>query len=308
MTITIITHPAGLEHNMGEGHPERPERLAAVLELLDRPPFDQVPREEAPRADRGQLERVHDPAHVRRLFDMSPAEGLVMLAPDTRMGPPSLEAALRAAGAVIRGTDLVLGEAGGRVFCAVRPPGHHAEPDKAMGFCLFNSVAVAAAHALGHHGLERVAIVDFDVHHGNGTQAAMAGEPRCLYLSSHQSPLYPGTGHSDERGSGNIVNAPLPPGAGSEAFREAWESILLPALAEFRPQLIFISAGFDGHRADPLATMELEAGDFAWLTRKLVALADEHAQGRVVSALEGGYDLEALQDSVRAHLDTLSAE
>jgi acetoin utilization deacetylase AcuC-like enzyme len=307
MTLTIITHPAGLEHSMGEGHPERPERLAAVLELLDQPPFDQLPREEAPRADRAQLERVHDPAHVRRLFDMSPAEGLIMLDPDTRMGPSSLEAALRAAGAVIRGTDLVLGEAGGRVFCPVRPPGHHAEPDKAMGFCLFNSVAVAAAHALEHHGLDRVVIVDFDVHHGNGTQAAMADEPRCLYLSSHQSPLYPGTGGADERGSGNIVNAPLSPGAGSEAFREAWEETLLPALAEFRPQLIFISAGFDGHRADPLATMELETEDFGWLTRKLVEVADEHAQGRLVSALEGGYDLEALKDSVGAHLEALGA-
>lgn len=305
MTLTIITHPSGLEHEMGEGHPERPERLAAVLEVLGQPPFDGLPREEAPRAETAQLERVHDPAHVRRLFDLSPSDGLVLLDPDTRMGPPSLEAALRAAGALIRGTDLALSGAGTRVFCPVRPPGHHAEPDKAMGFCLFNNVAVAAAHALEEHGLERVAVVDFDVHHGNGTQAAMAAEPRCLYLSSHQSPLYPGTGAADERGAGNIVNAPLPPGAGSEAFRAAWEETLLPALAQFRPQLILVSAGFDGHRADPLATMELEAGDFGWLTGRLAELADEHARGRLVSTLEGGYDLDALRDSVRAHLEAL---
>lgn len=307
MSLTIITHPACLAHEMGEGHPECPDRLAAVLEVLDASPFDRLPREEAPRAETTQLERVHDPDYVRRLFDMSPAEGLVMLDPDTRMGPPSLEAALRAAGAVLRGTDLVMGGAGRRVFCAVRPPGHHAEPDKAMGFCLFNSVAVAALHALEHHGLERVAVVDFDVHHGNGTQAAMAAEPRCLYLSSHQSPLYPGTGRADDRGAGNIVNAPLPPGAGTEPFRAAWEETLLPALAEFRPQLIFVSAGFDGHRADPLATMELETEDFGWLTGRLAEVADEHAQGRLVSALEGGYDLAALKDSVRAHLEVLSA-
>lgn len=305
MNVTIITHPACLEHEMGEGHPERPARLKTVLELLDGPPFDSLPREEAPRAEVEQLERVHDPDYVKRIFEMSPAEGLVLLDPDTRMGPPTLEAALRSAGAVVRGTDLAVSGAAKRVFCPVRPPGHHAEPDRAMGFCVFNGIAVAAAHALEHHGLERVAIVDFDVHHGNGTQAAMLSEARCLYVSSHQSPLYPGTGLAEERGAGNIVNAPLPPGAGSTEFRETWYSELLPRLAEFRPQMVLVSAGFDAHVSDPLATMELEAEDYGWLTGELVRLAEEHAAGRVVSVLEGGYDLQALRASVAAHLEAL---
>lgn len=305
--LSVITHPACLEHRCGDSHPERPERLQAVLEALDSPPFDTLPRLEAARADSSQLKLAHEPVYVQRIFDLSPANGLIALDPDTYMGPASLEAALRAAGALCQAVDEIVAGRSRRVFCAVRPPGHHAEPDRAMGFCFFNNVAVGALHALENQDFSRVAVVDFDVHHGNGSQAILADEPRCLYLSSHQSPLYPGTG---ERTSSNehVINAPLPPNADPEAFRAVWREELLPALDSFQPQLLFISAGFDGHRLDPLAQMRLETDDFGWLTGKLVRVAEQHAQGRVVSALEGGYHLEALKDSVRAHLQALGAD
>jgi acetoin utilization deacetylase AcuC-like enzyme len=231
----------------------------------------------------------------------------MMLDPDTVLSPASAEAALRAAGAAVAAVDAVLGAGERRAFCAVRPPGHHATADTAMGFCLFNGVAVAAAHALAK-GLERVAIVDFDVHHGNGTQAIFEHESRVLYLSSHQLPLYPGSGQGDERGLGNIRNAPLPPEADGAAFRAAWREHLLPVLDDFRPQLLLVSAGFDGHWRDPLAQLRLQADDYAWLTRELVAIAARHAQGRVVSALEGGYDLDALRECSVAHVGALMAD
>ena len=303
----LYTHPACLEHDPGEGHPESPARLRAVLQALDDPRFASLERGEAPRATREQLERVHDAAYVDHIFTSAPAAGHARLDPDTVMSPGSLEAALRAAGAACAAADAVLTGAAKCAFCAVRPPGHHATRGEAMGFCLFNSVAVAAAHALAVHGLQRVAIVDFDVHHGNGTQDIFRHDPRVLYASSHQMPLYPGTGAAGERGDGNIVNAPLAPGAGSTEFRAVWDGTLLPELEMFRPQLLLVSAGFDAHARDPLAQLQLAADDYAWLTRRLCQLADRHAEGRIVSALEGGYDLAALRECTAAHVAALQA-
>jgi acetoin utilization deacetylase AcuC-like enzyme len=303
--LRLYTHPACLEHDPGRGHPESPARLQAVLAALDRDRFASLDRIEAPRASREALERVHAPAYVTRILASEPAEGIVRLDEDTAMSPNSAEAALRAAGAVVAAVDAVLNDTASRAFCAVRPPGHHASADQAMGFCLFNNVAVGAAHALAGHGLERVAIADFDVHHGNGTQDLFAREPRVLFLSSHQSPLYPGSGAASETGVGNLVNAPLPPGTGSQAFRRTWEEVLLPRLNAFAPQLLLISAGFDAHRDDPLAQLQLEADDYAWLTTRLLDLACMHAAGRVVSTLEGGYDLGALAVCAAAHVGAL---
>ncbi len=298
--MRLYTHPACLQHDTGPGHPESPARLRAVLEALDDPCFADTERMEAPCATREILLRVHDAAYVESIFAN---EGhSLRLDPDTVMSPASLEAALRAAGAVCAAVDDVMDGKTQRAFCAVRPPGHHATRDTAMGFCLFNSVAVAAAHAIERHGLRRVAIVDFDVHHGNGTQDIFWNDPRVQYLSSHQMPLYPGTGSRNQRGAGNIVNAPLPPGADSNEFRAAWDEILLPALDAHRPQLLLISAGFDAHRNDPLAQLRLDADDYAWITQRLRALAGTHAQGRMVSALEGGYDLTALRECTIAHV------
>ncbi|HEY3521627.1 MAG TPA: histone deacetylase family protein [Rhodanobacteraceae bacterium] len=298
--MRFYTHPACLRHDTGLGHPESPARLRAVLEALDDPRFAGIGRMEAPRATREQLLRAHDVSYVDGIF--ANAGQSLRLDPDTVMSPGSLEAALRAAGAVCAAVDAVMNGETTRAFCAVRPPGHHATRDTAMGFCIFNSIAVAAAHAMEQHGLKRVTIIDFDVHHGNGTQDIYWNEPRVQYLSSHQMPLYPGTGSRNERGAGNIVNAPLSPDAGSREFRAAWEEILLPALEAHRPQLLLISAGFDAHRNDPLAQLQLDTDDYAWITQRLCALADTHAQGRMVSALEGGYDLGALRECTDAHV------
>ena len=300
------THTACLLHDTGPGHAERPERLSAVTGAL-RDAFPDVTWFEAPRATRGQLLRVHDASLLASVLDThSPAR--VHLDPDTVLSPASAEAALRAAGAAVAATDAVLHATDRRrAFCAVRPPGHHATRDVAMGFCLFNSLAVAAAHALDDGRLARVAIVDFDVHHGNGTQAIFEHDPRVLYLSSHQSPLYPDTGYPDERGEGNVHNAMLRPGSGSDAFRATWRDALLPELEAFRPQLVFISAGFDAHWRDPLAQLQLQADDYAWLTRELVGVANRHADGRVISMLEGGYDLDALRECSVAHVRGLSS-
>ena len=302
-SLHFYTHSACLQHDTGPAHAERPARLEAVTSAL-REAFPRVPWSDAPRATRGQLLRVHDDALLRLVLD-TPFADSIALDPDTVLSKGSAEAALRAAGAGVAAVDAVIAEAAPRAFCAVRPPGHHATPSVAMGFCLFNNIAVAAAHALDAHGLARVAIVDFDVHHGNGTQAAFEGDQRVLYLSSHQMPLYPDTGYANERGVGNVVNAPLRPGAGGEAFRSAWSQILLPVIDAFRPQLLLISAGFDAHRLDPLAQLQLEADDYAWLTTELVALADRHSHGRVVSMLEGGYDLTALRECSVAHVRAL---
>jgi len=301
--MRLYTHPACTRHDPGPGHAERPLRLVAVTEAL-RESFPDLDWHEAPRASRGQLLRVHDDALLALVLD-TPVDGPMALDPDTVLGPGSAEAALRAAGAGIAAVDAVMHGEVRRVFCAVRPPGHHATPSVAMGFCLFNNIAVAAAHACDKHGLSRVAVVDFDVHHGNGTQAIFDTDPRVMYLSSHQMPLYPDTGYANERGVGNIVNAPLPPGCDGEAFRRVWREQLLPTMESFRPQLVFISAGFDAHKRDPLAQVELEGEDFAWITRELVAIARRHGDGRVVSMLEGGYDLAALREASVAHVGAL---
>jgi acetoin utilization deacetylase AcuC-like enzyme len=303
--LRLYTHPACLQHDPGPGHPESPARLAAVLRALDHDRFAALDRVEAPRASREQLLRVHRAAHVERILDAAPVSGTLRLDEDTVISPGSAEAALRAAGAVVAAVDAVLAGDIGHAFCAVRPPGHHAMPERAMGFCLFDNVAVAAAHALAAHALKRVAIVDFDVHHGNGSQAIFEREPRVLYVSSHQSPLYPETGRENEHGVGNIVNGCLSAGDGSYAFRELWDGLLLPRLHAFRPQLVLVSAGFDAHRDDPLAELQLGSEDYAWLTAKLVELAHRHAGGRLVSALEGGYDLAALATCTAAHVGEL---
>lgn len=305
--MRVYTHPACFEHDTGPGHPESPARLRAVLAALDDPRLVSLERVEAPRATREQLLDVHAAAYVDQIFASTPVDGYVQLDPDTVMSPGSLEAALRAAGAACAAVDAVLTGSTQRAFCAVRPPGHHATHDQAMGFCLFNNLAVAAAHALATHGLQRVAIVDFDVHHGNGTQDIFRHDPRALYASSHQIPLYPGTGAASEHGDGNIFNAPLRPGAGSTEFRAVWDKTLLPELDLFRPQLLLISAGFDADARDPLAQLNLETDDFAWITERLIELADRHADGRVVSALEGGYDLDALREGTAAHVGALMA-
>ena len=305
MSCLVYTHPSCLAHDPGPGHPESPSRLAAVLEALDDPRFAALARNEAPRATREQIARVHAQSLIGEVLDESDTTGWRRLDPDTVMSPASAEAALRAAGGVCAAVDAVVAGEARRAFCAVRPPGHHATPNTAMGFCLFNSIAIGAAHAIAVHGLSRVAIVDFDVHHGNGTQDIFWSDPRVLYASSHQWPLYPGTGARSETGAGNIVNAPLKPGAGSADFRAAYTDTVLPALDAFAPELVMISAGFDAHRLDPLANLNLDGDDYAWITARLAELADKHARGRIVSSLEGGYSLTALRESVTAHVGAL---
>lgn len=307
MTTVFFTHPACLEHDTGQGHPERPQRLEAVLLALDEPEFGKLERREAPQAEISHIARVHDKSYASDLLARVPQRGWVALDGDTLMSPGSGEAALRAAGAMIAAVDLVMKNGAANAFCGVRPPGHHAESDMAMGFCLFNNVAIGAAHACAVHGLKRVAIIDFDVHHGNGTQHMFEHDAQVFYASTHQMPLYPGTGARSEKGVGNICNAPLPPFAGGDEFRDAYEEIVLPALDRFRPELIMISAGFDAHRADPLASLELEAEDFGWVTERLTEMARVHCGGRLVSTLEGGYDLEALAESSAAHVAALLA-
>ncbi|MEP6634043.1 MAG: histone deacetylase family protein [Luteimonas sp.] len=307
--MPVYTHPACLLHDTGPGHAERPERLSTVLAALRAAPLD-LDWREAPRATRGQLLAAHSESLVATVLETSFGErapARIMLDPDTALSPESSEAALRAAGAAVAAVDAVMSGEHQTAFCAVRPPGHHATADTAMGFCLFNSVAVAAAHALAKHGLTRVSVIDFDVHHGNGTQAIFESDARVQYLSSHQMPLYPDTGFADERGIGNIFNAPLPPGAGGTAFRDVWTAGLLPAIDAFKPQLLLVSAGFDAHWRDPLAQLQLEAEDFAWITRELLTLAGRHSQGRLVSMLEGGYNLQALGECSVAHVAALQA-
>lgn len=305
--MRVYTHPACLDHQPGPGHPECPARLQAVLDALHAA-FPSLDWREAPLASREAASRVHAAALVDAVFDAKfDGAALLRLDADTAMSPASPEAARRAAGAVIAAVDAVLAGEVPRAFCAVRPPGHHATRDSAMGFCLLNGIAIGAAHAVHAHGLSRVAVVDFDVHHGNGTEAIFAAEPRVQYLSSHQHPLYPGTGLEDDTGVGNVVNAPLPPRSGSAAFRDAWRTRLLPALEAFRPQLLLVSAGFDGHRLDPLADLELGPEDYRWLSAELADLAGRHCGGRLVSVLEGGYSLTALRECSVAHLRGLGA-
>jgi len=297
------THPTCLDHDPGPEHPEQPARLRAVLDALHRA-YPDLAWRDAPLARRGDLLRVHGEALIDEV--LAPvADGLHRLDPDTAMSPGSGKAALHAAGAGLAAVDAVMAGEAETAFCAVRPPGHHATADTAMGFCLFNNIAVAAAHARDRHGLERIAIVDFDVHHGNGTQAIFQAEPKVAYFSTHQSGLYPHSGSVYERGAGNLHNALLPPGSGGFRFRNTWLDTLLPALDEFRPQLLLVSAGFDAHLADPLADLMLDAEDFAWITTELRTIARRHGSGRVVSMLEGGYNLDALAESAVAHVGAL---
>lgn len=309
MTTLLYTHPSSLAHDTGPGHPEQQARAKTLYAAFDREEqegrFQAVERREAPKASREQLELIHDSQFVEAVLSAVPDEGYVRIDADTVMSPATGEAALCQAGGVCAAVDAVIGGEAKNAFCALRPPGHHAEPDRAMGFCLFNGVAIGAMHALVSHGLSKTAIFDFDVHHGNGTQAAFEREPRVQYLSTHQWPLFPGTGAKEEIGVGNIVNRPLPAGTASRAWRDVVESDIFTAIDDFAPDLLMISAGFDAHRADPLANLELVEDDFAWVTEGLIELADKHARGRVVSVLEGGYDLNALTSSCLAHLNAL---
>ena len=308
MTTGLFTHPACLGHETPPGHPESVDRLRAVLHELQH--IDGLTREEASAASREDLALAHDPKLIGKVLDTLAAEAarehFVRVDADTAMSAGSAEAALRAAGAVIDACDSVMAGRITNAFCAVRPPGHHAERARSMGFCLFNNVAVGAMHLRAKRGLKRIAVIDFDVHHGNGTQDIFWNDPDLFYASTHQWPLYPGTGQPSEKGvANNVLNAPLPPGAGSEAFRAAMSKIVLPALDSFRPEFVFISAGFDAHRADPLAELRLDESDYAWATSEICALAAKHCGGRVVSALEGGYDLDALARSAAAHVGAL---
>ncbi|MGH7045379.1 MAG: histone deacetylase family protein [Stellaceae bacterium] len=305
MTTFLYTHDACLEHDPGDHHPESPDRLRAVLAAISGPQFAALERRQAPQAALDDVLRIHSRRHVERVLGAVPRSGHAAIDADTVLSPGSGRAALHAAGAVVAAVDAVVAGEADNAFCAVRPPGHHAEPERAMGFCLFNNVAIGALRARDVHRLERVAVVDFDVHHGNGTQAAFAPDDSLFYASTHQSPLYPGTGAASETGMGNIVNVPLRPMSGSGPFRLAMKGQVLPALDAFSPELVLISAGFDAHQADPLAQLMLDEADFAWITEELCGIALRHAQGRLVSTLEGGYDLAALGASAAAHLRVL---
>lgn len=303
MTVALISHPDCTRHEMGQGHPECPGRLFAIQDLLVGTRLDSVLRhEDAPLATREQLIRVHDPAYVDRIFQIAPQVGYVSLDPDTLMCPHTVPAALRATGAVVRAIDLVMQKQVEHVFCAVRPPGHHAERGRAMGFCVFNNVAVGAGHALAHYPIERVAVVDFDVHHGNGTEQIFRNEPRVLLCSTFQHPFYP---YSQVANHAHLVEVPLPAGTDGPTFRQAFKTRVLPALEGFCPEIILISAGFDAHREDPLASLRLDDSDYAWITRQIKDIAKRFAAGRIVSVLEGGYALSPLARSVAAHLQAL---
>ena len=307
MTTLLYTHRACLDHDPGPGHPECPARIEAVWAALDAPEFAGLIRREAPRADFAMLGRVHPRSYVERTLAAVPSSGYKALDGDTFVSPGSAEAALRAAGSVTAAVDAVVAGEAKNAFCAVRPPGHHAEPSTAMGFCLFNNAVVGALHARAVHGLRRVAIVDFDVHHGNGSQAVAEQDADLFYASTHQAPLYPGTGFARETGLGNIVNRPLRAGAGGAEFRTAFGEWIMPALGQFAPDMIIVSAGFDAHRDDPLANLNLDESDFVWVTEQLLGFAERYCGGRLVSTLEGGYDLEALAASTSAHVGALMA-
>ncbi len=307
MTVALITHPACLEHDTGDWHPECADRLRYVLRALEAEEFHALLRESAPLATEDQLRLVHPADYVATILGIAPGpDERVPLDADTIMSAGSREAALRAAGGAVMAVDAVLDGWAKRVFVATRPPGHHAESNRPMGFCLFANAAIAARHARSR-GIDRVAVVDFDVHHGNGTQEIFYSDSNLFYGSSHQYPCYPGTGAATERGVGNVVNAPLRPGATGPEFRAAWDDLILPALDAFAPGLIIVSAGFDAHKADPLAQLRLETSDFGWITRRLLEIAAIHCGGRLVSVLEGGYDLDALAASAALHVRTMLA-
>jgi len=306
MTTRYYFHPVCIEHELGPQHPESPDRLRIIDRVLEDDDFGALDRRAPELAERTQIARAHPKDYVNRVLANIPAEGYARIDTDTIVSRKSGEAALRAAGALIGAVDAVMTGEADNAFCAIRPPGHHAEPEQGMGFCLFNNVVVGAEHARAVHGAERVAVLDFDVHHGNGTQAMFWNDPDLFYASTHQWPLYPGTGDKSERGAhDNIVNAPLWPGAGSDAFREAMENIVLPRMAAFSPDLVMISAGFDAHRRDPLAQLVLETEDFVWATEEIRKIAENSCAGRLISTLEGGYDLQALGECTAAHVRVL---
>ena len=306
MSTLLISHPACLEHLTPAGHPERPDRLRAIEQALEAEKFQQLAREQAPMAAVETIALCHPMDYIVELREASPKEGMVRLDADTSMSPGTFEAALRAVGGAVLAVDEVLAKKTKNAFVATRPPGHHAETARPMGFCLFDNAAIAARHAQKHHGIARAAIIDFDVHHGNGSQEIFWGDKSVMYCSTHQMPLFPGTGAVIEAGEHNtVVNAPLRPGDGGEAFRAALETRILPRLRDFRPELVIISAGFDAHMRDPLANINLTEDDFVWATQKIMDVADQCAEGRIVSLLEGGYDLRALGSSVAAHVTTL---
>ncbi|WP_170561655.1 histone deacetylase family protein [Ruegeria atlantica] len=303
MTTALLTHADCLDHVTPQGHPERVARLEHILHALE---GLELTRVTAPLAADDDLLRVHPESHIREIRNNRPTDGFKQIDGDTFMSPGSVDAAYRAAGAVVRAVDMVLGGEASNAFCAIRPPGHHAETETAMGFCLFGNAALAAKHALDHHGLKRVAVVDFDVHHGNGTQDLLWDERRALVITSQQMPLWPGSGRPDETGAyETVLNIPLAPGTGGAEMRTAYETQAFPRLRAFKPELIIISAGFDAHQDDPLANLNWSTGDFAWVTAALCKIADELCEGRIVSTLEGGYDLNALAEATRAHVEEL---
>jgi acetoin utilization deacetylase AcuC-like enzyme len=306
LTTALITHPDCLLHETPTGHPEQIARLQRVLQALEDPKFDGLLRKKAPLVADDDLLRVHPRSHIMDIRDSAPEGGIAQIEADTHMSAGSVNAAYRAAGANVLAVDLVMSQEVHNAFAAVRPPGHHAERETPMGFCLFGSVAVAAKYALEAHGLKRVAIIDFDVHHGNGTQDLVEGDSRILFVSTHQMPLYPGTGAADETGSANnVLNLPLAEGAGGGEMRAAYSTQIFPAVERFKPEMILISAGFDAHAADPLAGLNWSTEDFVWLTEQICDLAAKTCAGRLVSSLEGGYDLDALSEAAAAHIEIL---
>jgi acetoin utilization deacetylase AcuC-like enzyme len=306
MTTLLLTHPASLDHLTPPGHPERPDRIRAVDQVLAESRFDKLIREQAPEGTLDLVRLCHDEHYVDELQRVAPEKGLIYLDGDTSMSPGTWEAVMRAVGGAVAATDSVMSGTSDNAFVATRPPGHHAETARPMGFCFFDHAAIAARHAQRKYGIARAAVVDFDVHHGNGTQDIFWADPTLMYCSTHQMPLFPGTGATGERGEHDtIVNAPLAPNDGAARFRAAFDNLILPQLTKFAPELIIISAGFDAHRRDPLANINLDAEDFGWVTRKLMDAANASAGGRVVSVLEGGYDLQGLKESVAAHVTAL---
>lgn len=304
MTIALISHPDCLLHEMGFSHPEQPDRIRVIEMALRQADFNsQLMRYPAPLATREQLKRAHDEDYVEQIFQIAPAEDMIMLDPDTMMNPHTLPAALRAAGAVVLAVDLVMKKEVNAAFCNVRPPGHHAEHAQAMGFCFFNNVAVGVLHALEQHRLQRVAIIDFDVHHGNGTEDIFRDDERVMLCSSFQHPFYPNSGAETQ--NQHILNMPLPAGFGGQEYREKVSADWLPAVRDFKPEMIFFSAGFDAHALDPLANLNFQAEDYAWITRQIKQIADEVCEGRMVSALEGGYELGVLGQCAVAHVGAM---
>ena len=305
MTL-LLSHLSCLDHETPPGHPERPDRLRAVATVLGEARFDALVRGEAPQGDLDVVTLCHDGHYVEELRHMAPSSGLVYIDGDTSMSPGTWEAVMRGVGGAVAATDAVMKGETANAFVATRPPGHHAEINKPMGFCFFDNAAIAARYAQRTYGIARAAVVDFDVHHGNGTQDIFWSDPTVMYCSTHQMPLFPGTGAAGERGEHDtVVNAPLHDGDGGVRFRAAFENLILPQLRKFSPELIIISAGFDAHRRDPLASLNLDAEDFGWVTRQLMDVADQTAGGRIVSVLEGGYDLQGLKESVAAHVTAL---